>query len=241
MLLNCDLGEISLEHDKKIMPYIDQANIACGQHAGDESTMDETVALAAKHKVQIGAHPSYPDRENFGRLSMDITSEKLSQLFITQVNSLISFCDKHAVTCHYVKPHGALYNDMMKNLPLFTFICQLMSENFPELSLMIQATPDESMYREVAKRYSVHLILEAFADRKYLSSGLLAPRKQQGAVLENKNTILTQVKNLHQNNQILTADNTAISLNAETLCVHGDSQHALDWVREIRRYLNEYT
>lgn len=239
MLLNCDLGEISLAHDQHIMPFIDQANIACGVHAGDETSMEETIELASKHNVAIGAHPSYPDRENFGRVSMALTPEQLQKTFSSQVKAIISYCRKHQTVCHYVKPHGALYNDMMKNIELFTRICHIMSKEFPATSLMVQALPNIAIFQGIADQFNVKLLLEAFADRRYLSSGLLVPRKEKGAVIEDKASILEQVKALCEQNTVMTIDRQAIRITADTLCVHGDSQHALAWVKQIRQYLNE--
>lgn len=239
MRLNCDLGEISLVHDQQIMPFIDQANIACGGHAGDETSIEETVELALKHNVAIGAHPSYPDRENFGRVSMTLTPEQLQQTFSSQVKAIISCCQKHQTVCHYVKPHGALYNDMMKDTKLFTRICHIMSKEFPATSLMIQALPNIATFQGIADQFNVKLLLEAFADRRYLLSGLLVPRKEKGAVIEDKASILEQVKALCEQNTVVTITRQAIHITADTLCVHGDSQHALAWVKQIRQYLNE--
>ena len=198
LTLNCDLGELVDEknNDALIMPFIDQANIACGFHAGDDITMKKTVALAIQHQVTIGAHPSYPDRENFGRLSMEMSAEDLQSCLHQQISALQNICLRQKCQVSYVKPHGALYNDMMANISVFEIVCQVVSTFEKNMPLMVQALPDMSTYQAIASKYQITLYLEAFADRAYQDNGLLVPRSQQGAVIEQTDKVVQQISQL---------------------------------------------
>ena len=167
MKLNCDLGELQHDNDAQIMPYIDQANIACGFHASDPLTMQKTVQLAVKYNVSIGAHPSYPDKENFGRISMPFEAAELLAIIHYQVGALASICHSEKTQLRYVKPHGALYNDMMADINIFITVCQAISLIQPSLPLMMQALPETKEYQKIAQNWQIKLIFEAFADRAY--------------------------------------------------------------------------
>jgi len=238
--LNCDLGELEGENnDALIMPLIDQANIACGFHAGDKLTMQQTVALAIKHQVSIGAHPSYPDRENFGRLSIKMPADKLISYLHEQISTLNTICQKQQSQVCYVKPHGALYNDMMANLTLFETVCQAINSFDNSLPLMIQALPSLSQYQSIALKYGITLYYEAFADRAYQSNGLLVPRNQQGAVLHQQEKVLKQIRQLIHQQQLTSIDDKILNLQVDTLCVHGDNAAALELIHALRVLINE--
>jgi len=238
--LNCDLGELEGENnDALIMPLIDQANIACGFHAGDKLTMQQTVALAIKHQVSIGAHPSYPDRENVGRLSIKMPADKLISCLHEQISTLNTICQKQQSQVCYVKPHGALYNDMMANLTLFETVCQAINSFDNSLPLMIQALPSLSQYQSIALKYGITLYYEAFADRAYQSNGLLVPRNQQGAVLHQQEKVLKQIRQLIHQQQLTSIDDKILNLQVDTLCVHGDNAAALELIHALRVLINE--
>jgi len=237
--LNCDLGELEGENnDALIMPLIDQANIACGFHAGDKLTMHQTVALAIKHQVTIGAHPSYPDRENFGRLSMKMPADKLIICLHEQISALNIICQTQQSRVCYVKPHGALYNDMMANLSLFETVCQAINSFDNSLPLMIQALPSPSQYQSIALKYGITLYYEAFADRAYQNNGLLVPRNQQGAVLHQQEKVVKQIRQLIHQQQLTSINNQVLNLQVDTLCVHGDNAAALELIHALRALIN---
>ncbi|NND67539.1 MAG: 5-oxoprolinase subunit PxpA [Halioglobus sp.] len=243
MLLNCDLGEeagtAGFNPEAAAMPYIDQANIACGVHAGSERVMRETAALAARHGVAVGAHPSYPDRENFGRTSMNLAPAELQKILHTQIQTLEDIATAAGTRLSYVKPHGALYNDMMADQVVRSNILQAVASYRTPLALMLLCTADADRHRTEARALGVNLILEAFADRAYTDSGTLVPRDIQGAVHDAAQT-LAQVQQLCADGSITTLRGTTLQLEADTLCVHGDNPEGVAMIRRIRNLLDAH-
>ena len=244
LVLNCDLGELvgDASNDALVMPLIDQANIACGAHAGDTQSMINTVKLAIKHNVKIGAHPSYPDRENFGRKSIAITKTVLQASLTAQINALNEICLKQHTRLCYVKPHGALYNDMMKDFTIFNTVCQAVAMvnkklNY-QLTLMVQALPNIQQYQKVADTYNLSLLFEAFADRAYQGNGLLVPRTEPNAVLHQQNDVLKQISQLINHQQLTCINGESLTLHVDSLCVHGDNEAALLLVKALRKLIN---
>lgn len=229
-MLNADLGEsfgaYTLGQDEKLMPFIQQANIACGYHAGDAVVMQKTIGLAKKHSVAIGAHVSYPDLQGFGRRSMQVRADELVTLIHAQISLIdgMSKCQQQSI--QYVKPHGALYNDMMKNLDTYIAILKAIASYPHELYLTVQGMPDNSYYAELASKYNVKLCFEAFIDRAYQDNGLLVSRQEPNSVL-NYELAYTQAKLLLKEQQVKTCTGNFIKLNIDTLCVHGDNTEAL--------------
>jgi len=246
MKLNCDLGELSgdLNHDALIMPFIDQANIACGFHASSPLIMQQTVALAVKHNVAIGAHPSYPDKENFGRLSMTLSDEDLIATLHYQIGALQAICLSNNTYVAYVKPHGALYNDMMANLTIFNIICKALAQLDNQLVLMIQALPNTKEFERIAKRHQITLWYEAFADRTYQYNGLLVPRTKEGvvnhdAIIDDTDQILTNTKQLIEHKTLCSITGEQLTLQVDTLCVHGDNQSAIQLINALRMFIDD--
>lgn len=242
MKLNCDMGEAfgawTMGLDEQIMPYIDQANIACGFHASDPLTMSKTVALAKQHNVTIGAHPAYPDLVGFGRRNMDIASEELKALLQYQIGALQGICQAHDTHVSYVKPHGALYNTMMTDFSVLETVMQAVSELDPSLILMVMAAPEAEQIKTLAEKYQLSLWFEAFSDRLYTNDGLLTPRKHANAVHQSFNLIEQQVLELSTRRQLMTESGDMLTVEADTLCVHGDGAHALEAVQRIRDVIN---
>ncbi|WP_448565440.1 5-oxoprolinase subunit PxpA [Thalassotalea ganghwensis] len=234
MLLNCDLGELDNNVESFVMPYIDMANIACGEHAGDDALMAKTLQLAKQHNVMVGAHPSYPDRKNFGRVSMTMSSQELQDITRKQISRLIDAAALFELKVSYVKPHGALYNDMMKDISIYELLLTVIADFSNDLSLMIQATPFIERYQKLAKHYGVTLILEAFADRRYTDNGNLLARSESGAVLSSEQTI-SQVKLLQHYQQVIAQHGKKISVAAESICVHGDNIDGVKLIKEISK------
>lgn len=242
MKLNCDMGEAfgtwKMGMDEQIMPYVDQANIACGFHASDPLTMAKTVALAKQHNVTIGAHPAYPDLVGFGRRNMDIAPTELKALIQYQVGALQGICKAHGTRVTYVKPHGALYNTMMVDFSVLETVMQAVSELDPTLVLMVMAIPESEQVKALAEKYQLALWFEAFSDRLYTDEGRLTPRKQSGAVHQTFDLIEQQVLQLSEQGALTTESGQLLAIQADTICVHGDGAHAVEAVQRIRQVVD---
>ena len=240
MKLNCDLGESfgawQMTEDDKIMPFVDMASIACGFHAGDPLVMQRAIRFAKLHKVAIGAHPAYPDLQGFGRRSMKMAKSELLAAIHYQVCALEGMAKCQNTSLAYVKPHGALYNDMMADESVFDTVLQAMSDFHLELPLVVQATSNWQIHQNHAEQKSVKLWFEAFADRRYQDNGALLPRSQPGAVLDGEQ-MYQQVQQLLATSQVTTVSGSHLTIKADTLCVHGDNQAAVDAIQSIRQLL----
>jgi UPF0271 protein len=244
MLLNCDLGESygcwAMGDDASVMPHIDQASIACGFHAGDPLTMRRTLALAAEHGVAVGAHPAYPDLVGFGRRSMVLSREELIANLHYQVAALDGMARSLGMTLAYVKPHGALYHDMMNDQAVRSALLQAaasyVSQDQP-LAFMIQATTHAAEHRAEAHAAGVPLLFEVFADRCYADDGSLLPRSQPGAV-HDRERMLAQVAQLQRDSTVTTHGGNTLELQFDTLCVHGDNPEGVAVIKAIRALSN---
>jgi UPF0271 protein len=240
LLLNCDLGESThpdvMDVDALVMPHIDQANIACGLHAGNAEMMRATLMLAKENGVLVGAHPSYPDREGFGRTSMSLPSKELIELVQSQIAALAEIALEIGISLSYVKPHGALYNDMMTNGHIRSAVMQAISSSPLPLAFMLQATPEADAHRQEAEAFNLDLIFEAFADRCYADNGSLLSRKLPGAV-HSREKMLAQVVQLNNTGTITTIGGLRLSIQADSVCVHGDNADGVAAIAEVRRLL----
>jgi len=214
MTLNCDLGE-GIGNDAELMPYIDEANIACGFHAGDAFTMRETVALCIRYGVKIGAHPSYLDRENFGRKEIELSSEEIYLLVKKQIETLKKIAENAGAKLNHVKPHGSLYNTSAKNLEVAKAIARAVKDVNGDLILF---GLKGSLSIEAAQAMGLKTAEEAFADRRYESDGTLTPRSQAGACFTEVQDVLIQVQ----------------KIKADTWCIHGDGPHALAFAKALK-------
>lgn len=242
MQLNCDLGESfgvwSMGQDAEMMPYIDMANIACGFHASDPLTIESTLALAIQHQVAIGAHPGYPDLLGFGRRSMQCSVDEIRALLLYQVSAISGMAQVKGQQVRYIKPHGALYNDMMRSKTLMDTIMQTVSMLPESLALVIQGTQANDVYRERAEKFGIRLMFEAFADRAYDDDGWLLPRSQVGAVFHESQQILDRVEQLAKEGVLYSASGKRLTLSPDTLCVHGDNPQSIALVKDIRQVLD---
>tara|TARA_R110001583_G_scaffold4421_10_gene25560 strand:- start:161 stop:910 length:750 start_codon:yes stop_codon:yes gene_type:complete len=245
MKLNCDLGEFKENNDADIMPLIDMANIACGFHGSNPLTIKKTIKLAKQYNVIIGAHPSYPDIENFGRKTMQLSNSELIANVQYQIGALQALCSVENAELDYVKPHGALYNDMMKNTVLFEDICfaisQLNQSRNKPLSLMIQAVSDSEKFDHIAKKHHIALYYEAFADRAYLDNGLLVPRTETGAVLSDNHAVVKRCQALLNHQPLLSVSQKPLKFHIDALCVHGDTPNALAMIKALRSTIDTQT
>ena len=243
LLLNCDMGESfgswTMGLDAEVMPFIDCANIACGFHAGDPGIMRKTVALALKHDVQIGAHPAYQDLAGFGRRSMAYTAAELQDLLHYQLGALDGICRAQGTRIGYVKPHGAMYNDMMASPEQLRAVVHAVATYDARLPLMLMATRDNREAQAIGDEYGVTLWFEAFADRAYDNAGRLVSRQLPGAVHHDADTIVRQALTLAAGQSLIASDGSAQYLHANTLCVHGDNASSVAAVQRIRNALNE--
>lgn len=237
ILLNCDLGESYGDRivgcDSEVMPHLDQANIACGFHGGDPVTMRDTIALALRCNVELGAHPSYPDREGFGRRSITMTRAQIVSTVHYQLAALDGMAGQQGAALAHVKPHGALYNDMMASGEIRAAIMEAVATWHRPLTLLLQATGHGEQHRQEASAAGVRVQFEAFADRRYTDDGALQARADSGAVLQ-RGAMLAQVEQLLHRGTVTSAGGRELELQAETLCVHGDNAEAVAAVREIR-------
>jgi len=231
--LNCDLGE-GCGNDAELMQYISSANVACGFHAGDETTMRQTVALALEHGVAIGAHPGYRDRENFGRTELSLPRHEVRRLILDQLELLNAECERLGAKIRHVKPHGALYNQAAKDIDLAHMIAEAVAEFDPDLTLF--GSSGSSLISE-AQAVGLKTASEVFADRTYRSDATLTPRTQADALISDTESSLTQVLNMIKYGRVRSTDSIMVPINAQTICIHGDGPNAVNFARSIRERL----
>jgi len=239
LLLNCDIGESfgawKMGMDAEVMPYIDCANIACGFHASDPSTMRKTVAMAVSHDVRIGAHPAYQDLVGFGRRSMDCSAQEVEDLLLYQIGALEAICRSQGTRVSYVKPHGALYQDMMRKPEILRAVMRAVVSYDKRLPVMLMTTRDNRQAQAIGDEFGITLWFEAFADRAYDAAGFLVARSQPGAVHHDSDVIVSQAVSLAKGDSLVASDGSALPLQAHTLCVHGDNAGSVAAVRRIRQ------
>jgi 5-oxoprolinase (ATP-hydrolysing) subunit A len=242
-LLNCDIGESygawTMGRDADVMPLIDCANIACGFHASDPGIMSKTVGLALAHNVRIGAHPAYPDLVGFGRRSMSCSPQEIEDMVLYQVGALAGICRAQGGRVEYVKPHGAMYNDMMRDSRQLRAVFKAVSAYEGELKLMLMAQRDNSTAMALSEEFGVPIWLEAFADRAYDPAGHLVSRNLPGAVHHDPDTVVNQALILARKESLIASDGSELNLNVDTLCVHGDNAASIAAVQRIRQAFAE--
>ena len=238
MDLNCDVGEsfgvYDLGRDAEILDFVTSANIACGFHAGDPATMRRTVRMALEKGVAIGAHPGLPDLVGFGRRLMKITPQEASDMVTYQVGALAAFVQAEGGTMRHVKPHGALYNMAGKDQALALAIAEAVYRVKPELILFGQSG---SQLIEAGRSVGLQTASEVFADRTYESDGSLTPRDVPGAVITDDEQSVRQVLSMLQTGKVASRQGHDVSVEADTICLHGDGPHAVEFAKRIRHAL----
>ncbi|MFM2016077.1 MAG: hypothetical protein RIQ51_1567 [Bacteroidota bacterium] len=234
--INCDMGEGML-NDASLMSLISSANIACGYHAGNEDTIKRTIELALEHNVAIGAHPSYLDRANFGRLSQSISLVELAELISDQLNIFEKITNQMGCKIHHVKLHGALYNDCAKDALSSKIVAQTIQAIDP--SIMLYGLSGSHSIKE-AKAIGLRSVEEVFADRTYQANGQLTPRYLDHALITDPNESAQQVLSMLLDQEIKTHDGTMIAVNAETICIHGDHPDAVEIAKHLFNTLQQY-
>jgi UPF0271 protein len=231
--LNCDLGEGS-GHDAELMPWITSCNIACGGHAGDEATMQTAVELALRHGVVVGAHPGYPDRENFGRRELSLAEDEIQTLLLRQISRLDAIVRTAGGRLTHVKPHGALYNQAAQDPYLARTVASVLREHYEHLALVAASG---SCLIAAGEAVGLHTVAEVFADRTYQADGFLTPRAQPRALIDDAALASAQVLDLVLRKQVKALDGTVVLLRADTVCLHGDGQNAAGLARRIHEDL----
>ncbi|WP_454709698.1 5-oxoprolinase subunit PxpA [Cupriavidus nantongensis] len=231
--LNADLGE-GCGNDEALLALISSANIACGWHAGDAATMVQTVQWALARGVAIGAHPSYPDRENFGRTEMQRDPEHVYADVLYQIGALAAIVRAQGGKLHHVKPHGALYNQAVRDPALARAIVRAVRDFDPDLVFFGLAG---SQMIDIAKEAGLRVKQEVFADRGYNPDGTLVRRGTPGALHEDEEVALNQTLTMVREQRVRAIDGSWVPIQAETVCLHGDGAHALAFARRIRERL----
>jgi len=227
--LNCDMGE-GMGNEDLIMPYISSANIACGYHAGDEKTMWETMQLAAKYHVSIGAHPSFMDREHFGRAEMNTGPEEIYETVMQQLLLFHEIATPADMVMNHVKPHGALYNLSAKDKMIAASIAKAVNDFDPEL-ILFGLSGSHSILE--AKKLGLKTASEVFADRHYQDDGSLVPRTESNALIRESGSAVEQALQMVTKGTVVTATGNVIPIDAETICLHGDGEHAVEFAQNI--------
>ena len=238
--LNCDMGESFYEkkvgNDEAIMPYITSCNVACGFHGGDPKTIIKTVELAIKNNVKVGAHPSLYDLEGFGRRRMKINEGELISLLIYQISSLYGISKYLGTNLHHVKVHGALYNMASEDDQIARLIVNTVSEIDPNLKIY---GPSMLKWRIIAEEGGLEYVSEVFSDRNYNDDLTLVDRKNQNAIINNKDLGVEHVMRMVKQNKVKTINGNYKEIKAQTVCIHGDQKHAVSFAQNISEELSK--
>lgn len=238
--LNCDMGESFYEkkvgNDEVIMPYITSCNVACGFHGGDPKTIIKTVELAIKNNVKVGAHPSLYDLKGFGRRRMKINEGELISLLIYQISSLYGISKYLGTNLHHVKVHGALYNMASEDDQIARLIVNTVSEIDPNLKIY---GPSMLKWRIIAEEGGLEYVSEVFSDRNYNDDLTLVDRKNQNAIINNKDLGVEHVMRMVKQNKVKTINGNYKEIKAQTVCIHGDQKHAVSFAQNISEELSK--
>ncbi|MBP9103759.1 MAG: LamB/YcsF family protein [Chitinophagaceae bacterium] len=227
--INCDLGE-GIGNDELIIPFITSANIACGYHAGDIDTMHQTIAACLKHNVSIGAHPSFLDRENFGRTEIAMPLDELYELIIQQLIIFFEVADSFGEKINHVKPHGVLYNMSAKDALIANIIAKAVNDF--DSNLILYGLSGSHSISE-ANAIGLKTASEVFADRTYQDDGSLTPRSKPDALITDVEKMIQQVSKMIKDGTVTTVSGKSIPIKAETICIHGDGKHAIEFAKAI--------
>lgn len=234
--INADVGE-GLNNEALLMPYLSSCNIACGGHAGDDKTMTQVVRLAKDHKVKIGAHPSFPDVLNFGRVVVEMSSADLYSSLKSQIRGLQQILHIENAQLHHIKPHGALYNLAAKDEKTAKVIIEVVKSIAMPIQLYV---PYNSVISKLAEQEKISVTFEAFADRNYEENLSLVSRKKAHAILHENSKILKHILDIIQQEKVTTITGVEVPMKASTFCVHGDTKNALDILEFLTSELPKY-
>ncbi len=231
--INCDLGE-GYTNDVELMQYISSANIACGFHAGNETIIKETIELCLKNNNAIGAHPGFNDKKKFGRINMQLSDCELYDLVAEQVILLQAYCKQAGAKLHHVKPHGALYNMAATDSTMSYIIATAIKEI--DASLIVYGLSNSKLLIE-ANNAGLTIASEVFADRTYQTDGSLTPRSMPNAQITNVEDSLQQCLQMIRNKTVTSINNISVPVVVDTICIHGDGDHAVDFAKSLHLFL----
>ena len=229
--INCDLGE-GLNNEHIIMPLINSCNIACGGHAGDNGSMIECVEISIKNNVKIGAHPSYPDKINFGRKKIDISPSELSYSIISQIEFLETIADSYGLELNHIKAHGALYNQMIIDAELSNFYLDTINDFKNKCSLYI---PYKSEIEKIALKKGFSIIYEAFGDRNYNDDLSLVSRNNENALITDPESVVNHIKTIKETETVKTINGNFKKIKFDTICIHSDTNNSIEILKKINQ------
>ena len=233
--INCDLGE-GLNNEHIIMPLIDSCNIACGGHAGDSGSMIECVEISIKNNVKIGAHPSYPDKINFGRKKIDISPSELSYSIISQIESLETIADSYGLELNHIKAHGALYNQMMIDAEFSNFYLDSIKDFKNKCSLYV---PYKSEIEKIALKKGFSIIYEVFGDRNYNDDLSLVSRNNEDALITDPESVVDHIKTIKETESVKTINGNYKKIKFDTICIHSDTNNSIEILKKINQEFDE--
>ncbi|MGN0521275.1 MAG: 5-oxoprolinase subunit PxpA [Eubacterium sp.] len=233
--LNCDLGE-GAGLDSRIIPLITSANVACGFHAGDCETMNKTVELCRASGIAVGAHPGYPDRENFGRTNIPATQQQVYDYTIYQLGALDAFCRAQGIEMQHIKPHGAMYNMAAKDKALSQGIARAVYDYNRDLILLGLSG---SLMIDAAQELGIKTASEVFADRAYEEDGSLRARSLEGSMITDEKLAISRVIRMIKEGKVTAYSGKDIDIKADSVCVHGDGEKALEFVEALNKAFME--
>lgn len=241
--INCDMGEsthlyhYTLEKDVELLQYVSSVNLACGFHAGDAYTMHRLVESALDRRVAIGAHPGFPDKENFGRKNMKLSPELLYDILIYQLGALQAFLQIYGSKLHHIKAHGAMYTMAAKDELIADVICNAVKD-FDEHLILYGLSGSE--LTRCAKLFGLKTAGEAFADRTYLADGSLMARTETNALIDSEELVSKQALQIVKEGIVTSSGGKAVNIKADTICIHGDGAHAVEFARAIHQKFSEH-
>lgn len=233
--INADVGE-GMNNEAQLMPFLSSCNIACGGHAGDKESMRNVVKLAKEHGVKIGAHPSFPDRENFGRTAMEMSCAALYASLKHQIDNLLMVLKEEQADLHHVKPHGALYNLAAADLKLAEVIVEVIKSYALPMQLYV---PYGSVIADLAVQHNIPIVYEVFADRNYNDDLSLVSRTKKEALIHDVDVMFQHVYRMISLREVKTIDGTKVPIRVDTICVHGDNFEAIKLVENLWKMLME--
>jgi UPF0271 protein len=236
--INCDMGEAfgawAMGNDNALMKLISSANIACGFHAGDATTMRKTAQMAIEYNVAVGAHPAFPDLQGFGRRNMQLSPQEVYDICIYQIGAMFGTVRALGGKLHHVKPHGALYNMAAKDAALAKAIAE--ASKAIDSGLIFYGLSGSHLISE-AEKIGLKTASEVFADRTYQNDGSLTPRTQSNALIESTQEAVNQVIMMIEKQCVISTDGKEVPLKADTICIHGDGNHAVKFAEELKNAL----
>lgn len=236
--LNCDMGESfgvwKMGNDAELMDYVSSVNIACGFHAGDATMMRQTIELAIEKNVAIGGHPSFPDLQGFGRRAMSLSSQEVYDIVLYQVSAIKGMCEALGGKLHHVKPHGALYNQAAKDKNLAEAIAKAI---YASDNAMVLYGLSGSYLISEAEKIGLKTASEVFADRSYQTDGSLTPRTKENALIQDVEKAINQVLQMVLEQTVAATNGETIPITAETICIHGDGENAVEFAKSINEKL----